>query len=67
MDSNYRREMIGAQGDIGTVFWAFVSYPIIAIFDSRTGIAAGIPSARVQKPQTSTQVVPIEPVQTGVF
>lgn len=28
MDSNYRRAMLGARGDIGTFFWNFVSHPI---------------------------------------
>jgi len=28
MDSNYRRAMIGARGDIGTFLWDFVSHPI---------------------------------------
>lgn len=28
MDSNYRRAMIGARGDVGTFFWNFVSHPI---------------------------------------
>lgn len=28
MDSNYRRAMIGARGDIGTFFWDFASHPI---------------------------------------
>ncbi len=31
MDANYRRAMIGAQGDIGTFLWAFVSHPISAV------------------------------------
>lgn len=28
MDSNYRRAMIGARGDVGTFLWDFVSHPI---------------------------------------
>lgn len=28
MDSNFRRSMLGARGDIGTFFWNFVSHPI---------------------------------------
>ncbi|MBX2881745.1 MAG: tripartite tricarboxylate transporter permease [Granulosicoccus sp.] len=28
MDSNYRRAMLGARGDVGTFFWNFVSHPI---------------------------------------
>jgi putative tricarboxylic transport membrane protein len=28
MDANYRRAMIGAQGDIGLFLWDFVSHPI---------------------------------------
>jgi len=28
MDSNYRRAMLGARGDIGLFFWNFVSHPI---------------------------------------
>jgi putative tricarboxylic transport membrane protein len=28
MDSNYRRAMIGARGDVGEFFWNFVSHPI---------------------------------------
>lgn len=31
MDTNYRRAMIGARGDIGTFFWDFVSHPISII------------------------------------
>lgn len=31
MDSNYRRAMLGARGDIGTFFWNFVSHPITAV------------------------------------
>jgi len=31
MDSNYRRAMIGARGDIGEFFWNFVSHPISLI------------------------------------
>ncbi len=31
MDSNYRRAMIGARGDIGTFFWNFVSHPITLV------------------------------------
>lgn len=31
MDSNYRRAMIGARGDVGTFFWDFVSHPISLI------------------------------------
>ncbi len=31
MDSNYRRAMIGARGDIGIFFWNFVSHPITFI------------------------------------
>ncbi len=28
MDSNYRRAMLGARGDIGTFLWNFISHPI---------------------------------------
>ncbi len=28
MDSNYRRAMLGARGDVGTFLWNFVSHPI---------------------------------------
>lgn len=28
MDSNFRRAMLGARGDVGTFFWNFVSHPI---------------------------------------
>jgi len=28
MDSNFRRAMLGARGDIGKFFWNFVSHPI---------------------------------------
>jgi len=31
MDSNYRRAMLGARGDIGTFFWNFVSHPITLV------------------------------------
>jgi putative tricarboxylic transport membrane protein len=28
IDSNYRRAMIGARGDVGLFFWNFISHPI---------------------------------------
>ena len=31
MDSNYRRAMLGARGDVGTFFWNFVSHPITLV------------------------------------
>lgn len=31
MDSNYRRAMMGARGDVGTFLWNFVSHPISLI------------------------------------
>lgn len=31
MDSNYRRTMLAARGDIGTFFWNFVSHPITCL------------------------------------
>ncbi len=31
MDSNYRRSMLAARGDIGTFFWNFVSHPITLV------------------------------------
>ncbi len=31
MDSNYRRAMLGARGDMGTFFWNFVSHPITLV------------------------------------
>ncbi|MFK7856560.1 MAG: tripartite tricarboxylate transporter permease [Granulosicoccus sp.] len=31
MDSNYRRAMLGARGDVGTFFWNFVSHPITCV------------------------------------
>ena len=34
MDSNYRRAMIGARGDIGTFFWNFISHPITFVLFS---------------------------------
>lgn len=34
MDSNYRRAMIGARGDIGTFLWDFVSHPISLVLTS---------------------------------
>ena len=34
MDSNYRRAMLGARGDIGTFLWNFVSHPISFILST---------------------------------
>ncbi|MBX2836361.1 MAG: tripartite tricarboxylate transporter permease [Gammaproteobacteria bacterium] len=31
MDSNYRRAMLGARGDVGTFFWNFISHPITLV------------------------------------
>ncbi len=31
MDSNYRRAMLGARGDVGTFFWNFVAHPITLV------------------------------------
>ncbi len=34
MDSNYRRAMIGARGDVGTFLWDFVSHPISLVLSA---------------------------------
>lgn len=34
MDSNYRRAMIGARGDVGTFLWDFVSHPISLVLST---------------------------------
>ena len=31
MDSNYRRAMLGARGDVATFFWNFISHPITLV------------------------------------
>jgi putative tricarboxylic transport membrane protein len=54
MDSNYRRAMIGAQGDVGSFLWEFVANPIslvltgflIVMLLSQTPLRRWLPSRR---------------------
>ena len=65
MDSNYRRAMIGARGDVGTFLWDFVSHPIslvlsvsfIVLLISQTSLGAWIKRRRdVQSPTPNRDV-----------
>ena len=65
MDSNYRRAMIGARGDVGTFLWDFVSHPIslvlsvsfIVLLISQTSLGGWIKRRRdVQSPTPNRDV-----------